>query len=29
MRYLKRMGVPAALFLAILLVACQQEPELS
>ena len=25
MRYLKRMGVPAALFLAVLLVACQQE----
>ena len=28
MRYLKRMGIPAALFLAILLLACQQESEL-
>ena len=27
MRYLKRMGVPAALFLAVLLVACQQEAD--
>ena len=28
MTYLRRMAVPAALFLAILLMACQQETEL-